>query len=93
MPNSRFVYLTETGRICPKCQSPVSVCRCKKKRPEPKFQSKPDGILRIRREVKGRKVKTVTTIMGFDLDDKALNLVSRQLNSIAERVARLKIAW
>ena len=78
MPNSRLVYSSETGRICPKCQNPISACRCKKKLPEPKSQVKSDGIIRIRREVKGRKGKTVTTISGFDLDDKALNLVSKQ---------------
>lgn len=79
MPNSRLVYSTETGRICPKCKSPISACKCKKKRHEAKFQIKSDGIIRIRREVKGRKGKTVTTITGFDLDDKALNLLSKQL--------------
>jgi translation initiation factor 1 len=50
-----------------------------KKRYESKSQIKSDGIIRIRREVKGRKGKTVTAITGFDLDDKALNLVSKQL--------------
>jgi translation initiation factor 1 len=79
MPNSRLVYSTESGRICPKCQSPISACKCKKKRTESKSQGKSDGIIRIRREVKGRKGKTVTTISGFDLDDKALNLLSKQL--------------
>ena len=79
MPNSRLVYSTETGRICPKCQSQISDCRCKKKRTEPNSQIKSDGILRIRREVKGRKGKTVTTIKGFDLDDKALNFLSKQI--------------
>jgi translation initiation factor 1 len=79
MPNSRLVYSTETGRICPKCQNPISDCKCKKERPERKYQNKSDGIIRIRREVKGRKGKTVTTITGFDLDDEALNLVSKQI--------------
>ncbi len=79
MPNSRLVYSTETGRICPKCQKSVSVCTCKKKRPESKSQIKSDGIIRIRREVKGRKGKTVTTLSGFDLDDNALNLLSKQI--------------
>ena len=79
MPNSRLVYSTETGEICPKCQSPISACRCKKKRPEPKPQIKADGIIRIRREVKGRKGKTVTTITGFDLDDKALKDLAKDL--------------
>jgi translation initiation factor 1 len=78
-PNSRLVYSTDSGRICPKCQNPISDCKCKKKRPERKSQNKSDGIIRIRREVKGRKGKTVTTITGFDLDDKALNPVSKQI--------------
>ena len=47
--------------------------------PEPKSQIKSDGTIRIRREVKGRKGKTVTTISGFDLDDKALNLHAKKL--------------
>ena len=79
MPNSRLVYSTETGRICSKCKSPISACRCKKKRTGPKPQIKPDGIIRIRREVKGRKGKTVTTLSGFDLDDKSLNFLSKPL--------------
>ena len=79
MPNPRLVSSTATGRICSKCQSPISVRKCKNKRPEPKSQIKPDEIIRIRRELKGRKGKTVTTISGFDLDDKALNLLSKQL--------------
>ena len=79
IPNSRVVYSTESGRICPKCHSPISACKCKKKRTESKSQIKSDGIIRIRREVKGRKGKTVTTISGFDLDNKAVNLLSKQL--------------
>ena len=79
IPNSRLVSSTATGRICPKCQSPKSACRCKKKQTKPKSQIKSDGIIRIRREVKGRKGKTVTTITGFALNDKALNLLSKQL--------------
>ena len=81
MANTRLVYSTETGSICPKCQKPVSDCTCnmKRKGADPIPQFKPDGIIRIRREVKGRKGKTVTTISGLSLDDKALNLFSKQL--------------
>ena len=50
-----------------------------KKRPEPQHQFKPDGIIRIRRETKGRKGKTVTTVFGFDLDDQALNALAKEL--------------
>jgi translation initiation factor 1 len=79
MNNTRLVYSTETGSICPKCQKPISGCVCKKKRPEPQSQFKPDGIIRIRRETKGRKGKTVTTVFGFDLDDQALKAIAKDL--------------
>jgi translation initiation factor 1 len=79
MKDSRLVYSTDTGRVCPKCQKPVSDCTCKKKRPEPQSQFKPDGIIRIRRETKGRKGKTVTTVFGFDLDDQALKTLAKDL--------------
>lgn len=38
-----------------------------------------DGILRIRREVKGRKGKGVTTIAGFDLDAGELKEMAARL--------------
>jgi translation initiation factor 1 len=38
-----------------------------------------DGIIRVQREVKGRKGKTVTTVSGFLLDDDELKLVAAQL--------------
>lgn len=79
MKDTRFVYSTETGRICPKCQRPVSDCTCKKKRPEPPPPFKPDGIIRIWRETKGRKGKTVTTVVGFDLDVAALKAFAKDL--------------
>jgi len=81
MKDTRLVYSTETGRICPKCQKPVSSCTCNKKRgsSEPQPQFKPDGTIRIRRETKGRKGKTVTTMFGFDLDDQALKSLAKDL--------------
>ena len=79
MKNSRLVYSTETGSICPTCQRPVSGCTCKKKRPEPQSQFKSDGIIRIQRETKGRKGKTVTSVFGFDLDYQALKALAKDL--------------
>ena len=72
MGNSRLVYSTETGRICDRCQKPLSDCSCKKKKPRPQTAVKHDGKIRIQRETKGRKGKTVSTVSGFDLDDDAL---------------------
>ncbi len=79
MDNSRLVYSTETGSICPLCQRPVSECTCRKKKSRSQTNIKSDGIIRIQREVKGRKGKTVTTVSGFQLDDNELKLLAAQL--------------
>jgi translation initiation factor 1 len=73
------VYSTESGKICPSCQNPVSECTCKKKKSRSQKVIKADGIIRVQREVKGRKGKTVTTVFGFDLDDKKLKDLTKQL--------------
>lgn len=82
MNNSRLVYSTEKGRVCPKCSKAVKKCRCKKGKAASPQQSPGDGILRIRREVKGRKGKGVTTITGFDLDAAELKAVAAGLKRL-----------
>jgi len=67
MNNSRLIYSTESGKICPSCQKPVSECSCKKKKSRSQTNIKYDEIIRIQREVKGRKGKTVTTVSGFQI--------------------------
>jgi translation initiation factor 1 len=79
MTDSRLVYSTEVGQICPECQKPVSECICKKKKPKTRLKTKPDGIIRIRREVKGRKGKTVTVIYGFQFGQSDLKTLAKQL--------------
>lgn len=79
MNNSRLVYSTETGKICPSCHKPVSKCTCKKKKSKPPTNVKSDGIIRIQREVKGRKGKTVTTVSGFQLNDDELKRLATEL--------------
>jgi translation initiation factor 1 len=77
MNNSRLVYSTESGRICPSCEQPPSKCICKKKKTKSHANIKNDGVIRIRREVKGRKGKTVTTISGFQINaDELRNLAA-----------------
>ena len=68
MDNSRLVYSTESGKICSSCQKPVSECTCKKKKSRSQTNIKLDGIIRVQREVKGRKGKTVTTASGFQIN-------------------------
>ena len=79
MTDSRLVYSTEFGQVCPECQKPVSKCICKKKKPKPLPETKQDGVIRIRREVKGRKGKTVTAIYGFQFDQSNLKALAKQL--------------
>ena len=78
MDNSKLVYSTESGKICPSCQKPISECTCKKKKSRSQTNIKYDGIIRIQREVKGRKGKTVTIVSGFQINaDKLKNLASQ----------------
>ncbi len=83
MNDNRLVYSTETGRICPECGKPVSACVCKKKKGV-KTGKQPagypnDGIIRIRREVKGRKGKTVTAVFGVPLDNGKIKKFAKTL--------------
>jgi len=73
--NSRIVYSTEQGRMCPSCEKPVTGCTCRKM----KVVSEGDGIVRVGRETKGRKGKAVTLITGVSLDPDGLRKLAKQL--------------
>ena len=62
--DSQLVYSTDVGRIQESVQSQVSLT---------------DGIVRIRRETKGRKGKGVTTVSGIDLPEPDLKTLAKQL--------------
>jgi len=83
MNDSRLVYSTETGRICPECGRPAAACACKKgKADKPGKQGEVyprDGVIRIRREVKGRKGKTVTAVFGLPLENEELQEFAKRL--------------
>ena len=80
MSSSRLVYSTEKGRICPSCGRAASNCNCNKKNRT--HRQKSDGIIRIRREVKGRKGKTATVIYGFDVGSAELKNIGKQLKRL-----------
>lgn len=63
----KLVYSTGTGRIGPK------------KDPEPPRRPRGDGIVRVRRETKGRRGKTVTSIGGIPLADEGLHTLGGEL--------------
>ena len=75
MKNSRIVYSTDHGKICPDCARPVGKCGCRKKKPGPRG----DGIVRVGRETKGRKGKGVTLITGVPLGPEGLRTLAKAL--------------
>ena len=68
MAENQLVYSTDFGRITESKSSP--------KRPDG------DGVVRIRRETKGRKGKGVTTISGLPLDEKELKEMAKSLKKV-----------
>jgi translation initiation factor 1 len=69
------VYSSEFGRICPGCAKPVKSCVCRKNSSAPAS----DGIVRVRRESKGRGGKTVMVVTGLPLDAAALTKLAGEL--------------
>ena len=72
---SRAVYSTEHGRLCPQCQRATEACVCGKDRPA----DTGDGVVRVRRESKGRGGKAVTVIEGIPEHPDQLKLICKQL--------------
>jgi translation initiation factor 1 len=70
-----LVYSTVRGLVCPECRLPVAMCRCRKEAPPPKG----DGIVRVRRETKGRAGKTVTAVEGVPLSIDSLRELASEL--------------
>jgi len=74
-PNSKLVYSTDQGKMCPACGKALKKCSCQQKKKVPKS----DGIVRIGRSSKGRKGKGVTIITGIPLPHDDLKKLTRQL--------------
>jgi translation initiation factor 1 len=74
--NSRLVYSTDSGRMCPECRQPAAACACKA-RPV----IKGDGVVRVSRQTKGRGGKSVTVVKGLALDALALAALGKQLRT------------
>ena len=81
MSNTRLVYSTGPGRLCPECARPMAECRCRRSRPAQPQALAPegDGVVRVGRETKGRKGKGVTVISGVPLAGDALEALAARL--------------
>jgi len=56
---------------------PVASCQCRRRKPADAPPG--DGVVRVRREVKGRRGKPVTTVVGVPLDAAALRDLASEL--------------
>ncbi len=74
----RVVYSSELGRVCSTCRQPVDRCRCRK---DAQAAARPetDGVVRVRREKKGRGGKTATTVSGVPGDAAELTALAKRL--------------
>jgi translation initiation factor 1 len=75
LSRDRTVYSSEHGRVCPHCGRPAKKCVCRQSPRAPRG----DGIVRVRREIKGRRGKPVTTIEGVPLASDALRELAGEL--------------
>lgn len=75
---SGLVYSTVGGRHCPQCRRPALECICSHKSQVPGG----DGIVRIRRETKGRGGKAVTVITGLPGTPEQLKQIGKELKQL-----------
>lgn len=74
----RLVYSTDTGRLCPDCGEAKHTGRCKATSAA-QSHAKGDGIVRIRRETKGRKGKGVSIVDGLAVEPAELKRIAKLL--------------
>lgn len=79
MGSSKLVYSTAGSNVCPRCAKPLKNCRCDV---SATTATAGDGVVRIRREKKGRGGKEVTVISGLDLPGEELKSVAKQLKTL-----------
>jgi len=72
--SERLVYSSAHGRVCPECERPQAQCRCRER-----VARAAGGPIRVRREKKGRRGKTVTTIEGLPLTGPDLAALAGEL--------------
>jgi translation initiation factor 1 len=73
--NSRIVYSTGLGSLCPNCRRPVRECVC------PKGAPGAAGPVQVRvgRETKGRAGKGVTVVTGLPLTAAEIDAIAARL--------------
>ena len=70
-----IVWSSDGGTMCPACGRPRDACICRAATSAPSG----DGVVRVTREVKGRRGKAVTVVRGLPLDAAAMADLARDL--------------
>ena len=80
MAQNRVVYDSNIGRLdrCSNCKRRTEACVC----PAPRQQPRGDGVVRVMRDKKGRRGKTVTVVTGLPGDATALAEIAGTLKRI-----------
>lgn len=74
MNNSRKVYSTDLGKLCPDCEQAIDACICSQS-----VMFRGDGIIRLSRETKGRKGKGVTLVSGVSGSEEEIKILAKML--------------
>lgn len=72
----RVVWSSDAGPVCPGCGHPKDACACAARKAQAPVG---DGRVRVRREISGRKGKTVTTVRGLPLAPDGVRDVAKTL--------------
>jgi len=78
----RTVYSSEHGRLCALCGLPAKRCQCRANPRRTPETPAGDGVVRVGRESKGRRGKTVTTVRGVPLAGEALRELLAELKRL-----------
>ena len=79
MTNSKLVYSTDRGRVCPTCGWPIDNCQCSSQQARAN-ETVPDRVVaKLRMEKKGRGGKTVTVVYGLPSNAEFLKTLCGEL--------------
>ncbi|MCC6176316.1 MAG: stress response translation initiation inhibitor YciH [Chloroflexi bacterium] len=80
MQGNRVVYDSDRGRLdrCSNCKRRLEACVC----PKPRQPAGGDGVVRVSRDRKGRRGKTVTVVTGLPGNDAALGEIATTLKRL-----------
>ena len=88
VPKSSFVFSTEHGKLCPKCEQPHSDCICIENRKKQVNVS--NGPIQISRQSKGRNGKYVTVISGLPINQEELKETASNLKKTCNAGGSIK---